>query len=380
MPLAPSKRTGHLGPTIVRKLFDARKPTAINLGLGEPANPVPYELLDAGVARFREKRTGYTLNAGMLDLRERILAWHAFPHIKQTKNVIVTVGAQGATFATLMAIADPGDEIIVMDPSFWSYRVVAEMLGLTVRAVPLVRERGFAIDVDAIAAAIGPRTKAVFLNSPSNPTGRVDSESDLRALVAATEKSGVWIVSDEVYREIYYGDAPPPSVASLTDRAIVVSSLSKTCSMTGFRLGWVLAPDSIATAIAAVNQYNVTSTATIAQYVALEAFTNTEWLSTNRPRFVRQRAAMMAALDRELGVPYHPTEGGFFVFADMSSLGMGSLALAERILTEADVVTVPGIAFGPNGEGFLRISFAESEENIAEGVRRIAAFVKTARG
>lgn len=380
MPLPPSRRTAHLGPSVIRKLFDARRPTSVNLGLGEPANPVPYELLDAGVARFREKRTGYTLNAGMLELREKILAWHAYPHFTHVRNAIVTIGAQEAMFATLLAIADPGDEIIVGDPSFWSYRIAAEMLGMTVRAVPLIRERGFALDVDAIARAVGPRTKAVILNSPSNPTGRVDTVSELQALVAATESSGVWLVSDEVYREIYFGDAPPPSVATLTDRAVVVSSLSKACSMTGFRLGWVLAPDSIATAVAAAHQYNVTSAATISQYVALEAFTHTDWLAMNRPRFTAQRTAMVEALDRDLaGFPYHATDGGFFAFVDMSSLGIDSMTLAQRLLADADVVTVPGIAFGPNSEGFLRLSFTESEQNIARGVRQIADFVQRSR-
>jgi aspartate/methionine/tyrosine aminotransferase len=253
------------------------------------------------------------------------------------------------------------------------------MLGMTVRAVPLVRENGFSLDIDAIKAAITPRTRAIVLNSPSNPTGRVDSEAELRALVAATEASGIWIISDEVYREIYYGDTPPPSVAQFTDRAIVVSSLSKSCSMTGFRMGWILAPDALTTAIAAVNLYNVTSATTIAQFVALEAFTKPEWLGMNRPRFIKQREAMLSALDRELGLPYHKTDGGFFAFVDMSSLGLDSLALAERLLAEADVVTVPGIAFGQNAEGFLRISFVETEDNILEGVRRIGAFIKHGR-
>ncbi len=363
----------------MRRLFDARRPTAVNLGLGEPANPVPNELLDAGVARFREKRPGYTLNAGMLNLREKILAWYALPHMKHPKNVTITVGAQGALVATLMAIADPGDEIIVGDPAFWTYRVVAEMLGMKVIAVPQDRRSGFALDVDAMVAAIGPRTRAIVLNSPSNPTGRVDSEDRLRALVAATEKSGVWIISDEVYREIYYGETKPPSASTFSDRAIVVSSLSKTCSMTGFRLGWVLAPDAITDAIASVHQYNVSCATTISQFVALEAFSNPDWLATNRPRFTKQRSAMLAALDQHLKMPYFPTEGGFFVFLDMSALGIPSLTLAERLLSEADVVTVPGIAFGPGGEGHLRISFAESEENIVEGIRRIAGFVEKAQ-
>jgi aspartate/methionine/tyrosine aminotransferase len=372
----PSRRTALLPPLIARRLFDARRPTSINLGVGDPAEPVSHDLLDAGVARYRSTRQGYTQNSGMVELREKIAKYHAFPYLGESRNVVVTVGATGGFFATLLAVTDPGDEVIVADPSFWIYRTIAGMLGARAVSVPLDRERGMALDVPRIVAAITPRTRAVILNSPSNPTGHVDSEEDVRALVEATESAGIWLISDEIYRELSYLDAPPCSVGDSSARAIVIGALSKSCSMTGFRLGYVLAPDTIVTAIAATHKYNVTSAPTISQCLALEAFENVNHMKSTRHHYVKRRAAMMEALEREVRLPYVRPDGGFFVFLDVRSLRLPSLTLAERLLEEADVVTVPGIAFGESSDGFLRLSFCESEENIVEGVRRLGKWIR----
>jgi aspartate/methionine/tyrosine aminotransferase len=371
--MRPSQRAAAIRPSPIRQLFDARRPTSINLGLGEPGMPVPMELLDKGVARYRAKRVGYTPNAGITELRQLIADRHALPHARAAKNVIVTVGLQEALFATLLAIADPGDEILICDPAFLAYRTVAELLGLTVRAVPLSRESGFALDGAALAAAVGDRTRAILLNSPANPTGRVDSARELRALAEGTEGLGVFLISDEVYGELYYGDRPP-SIGAMSERSIVLGALSKTCSMTGFRLGWVIAPDTVAGAIAAVHQFNVTCAPTISQHLALEAFERPEWLASLRPDFARRREIMLRALE-PLGLPMVPCEGGFFVFLDVSSRSRDSFALARRLLDEADVVTVPGVAFGAGGEGFLRLSFAGNEADLAEGVARLATLL-----
>jgi aminotransferase len=359
-----------MAPSPIRELFNARRPTSINLGLGEPGMPVPMELFDAGVARFRATRPGYTPNAGMDALRARIAAHYRLPHADRAENVIVTVGLQEALFSTLLAIADPGDEIVICDPAFLAYATVAELLGLKVVRVPLSREAHFAVDADRLAAAVGPRTRAVLLNSPDNPTGRVDSEAELRRLVAATEAHGPWLISDEVYGELYYG-ARPASLGTMSERALVLGALSKSCSMTGFRLGWVLAPQPIAKAIAAVHQFNVTCAPTISQCLALEAFEDPRWLSNLRPEFAARRELMLHALE-PLGLPWVPCHGGFFVFLDVSSIGVPSLMLARRLLEEGDVVTVPGSAFGAGGEGFLRLSFAGREEDIGAGVERVA--------
>jgi aspartate/methionine/tyrosine aminotransferase len=371
--MRPSQRAAAIRPSPIRQLFDARRPSSINLGLGEPGMPVPLELLDAGFQRYRARRLGYTPNAGLEELRALIARRHALPQASSAKNVIVTVGLEEALFSTLMAVADPGDEILISDPAFVAYRTVGELVGLTVRAVP--SRPDFSLDVDALAAAVGERTRAILLNSPCNPTGRIDGEAELRALVAATAGSDVLLISDEVYGEIFYG-ARAPSVGQLSERAIVLGALSKTCSMTGFRLGWVIAPDAIAPAIAAVHQFNVTCAPTISQHLALEAFEHPAWLGQLRPEFQRRRDLMMEALD-PIGLPVVPCEGGFFAFVDVSSRFPDSLALSRRILSEVDVITVPGAAFGPAGEGFLRLSFAGQESDIVEGVLRIRRLLQS---
>jgi aspartate/methionine/tyrosine aminotransferase len=375
MARAPSARAAAISPSVIRKLFDARRPSSINLGLGEPHIPVPLELLDAGYARYRAQRPGYTLNAGLPALRERIAAHFRLPFAGAASQVVVTVGLQEALFATLLAVGDPGDDVVLLDPTFLAYRTVAELLGLNVVRAPLRRDRGFGLDPDAIAAAIGPRTCAVVLNSPSNPTGRIDREDELRAVVQATEKHGVWLISDEVYGECW-ASRPPTSVGTLTERAIVLGALSKSCAMTGFRLGWAIAPAALAGAIAATHQFNVTCAPTISQHLALEVFEHPEWLGTLRNQLAAGRRAMTRAIDAELGLPYLPPEGGFFVFLDVSSCGEPSLTLAERLLADGDVVTVPGSAFGANGEGWLRLSYAADAERIEEGVRRIRSVLR----
>ncbi len=379
--LQPSRRAASIAPSMIRKLFNARRPTSINLGLGEPGLSIPLELFDAGVARYRASRQGYTVNAGLVPLRDRIAAHYAYPHVTEAKNVIVTVGLQEALFATLLAIADPGDEVILPEPSFPAYRTVAELVGLTVVSAPRRRDRDFELDVDAVAAAITPRTRAIILNSPSNPTGKIDGEASLRALVAATQQSGVWLISDEIYREFYFDGSPPPSLGYLSDRAIVLGALSKACSFTGFRLGYAMVPDRIAGAVAMVHQFNVTSAPTISQFLALEVFENPHWLASLRPHFAAQRTAMVAAVRSEIRMPYVPPDGGMFVLLDISSLGIPSLSLAERVLENADVITVPGIAFGACCEGFLRLSYGATEHvsDVVEGMRRIGAYFATIR-
>jgi aspartate/methionine/tyrosine aminotransferase len=374
MRLSPSKRSAAMQPSPVRVLFDKRKATSINLGLGEPSMPVPMEVLERGYQRYREARPGYSLNAGHPELRERLFEYHPCPHIASPRNIIVTVGATGGLFATLLCVGDPGDEILVGDPSFFLYRRIIEMLGMRAIPVPSNADNGFSLDPERVVHAITPRTRGIILNSPNNPTGNIDSQASLRALVDVTDRSGIWLISDEIYREHYYGDSPPASVGDLSDRAIVIGALSKSWSMTGFRIGYVLAPDPLVTPIAQAHQYNVTCAPTISQFVAIAALQNREWLVRSRAQFAAQRDAMFSALALppfQLAFPATPASGGFFTMLDTRSLRMGSFELADLLLSEGDVVTVPGAAFGDNAEGFLRLSFCETPANVTEGVRRI---------
>ena len=366
---------------MIRKLFEASRPSTVNLGFAEPAPRIPPALLEAGIARFRESKVGYPPNAGIVPLRQKIVEYYRFPHARDPKNVVVTVGLQEALFAALIAVADPGDQLLVVDPAFPAYRTVGELVGLEVVSVPRDPSRGFALDPDAVRAAIGKRTRAVILNSPSNPTGRVDREDELRALVKVTEDAGLWLISDEIYAELY-PDARPASLGALTERAVILGALSKTCSMTGMRLGYAIIPDVLVRALAAVHQFNVTCAPSLSQFVALEAFEKTEWLAVNRPFFRKQRAAMIAALDAKLPKPYAPPEAGMYVFVDTRSIPMPSQALAEELLEKADVLTIPGSAFGLGGEGWLRLAYGTmmDESGMAEGISRIAAHFRSRFG
>lgn len=376
MRLPPSRRAGQIPPSTLRRLFDGRRPTSINLGLGEPAEPVTAELFDRGLARWRGTPGGYTLNAGILDLRERIAAYRGLPHAPSGANAVVTAGSTGGLFASLLAATDPGDEVLILEPAYPNYASTAEMLGLAVRRVPRDAELGFALDADRIATALTPRSRAVIVNSPSNPTGRVDSRAELAALVAVTEAAGLWLISDEVYRDIHFTPEPPASLGELTDRAIVIGGLSKSCAMTGFRLGYVLADHRIAPAVAAAHRLNVICAPSLSQQLALEAFAAPDrWLHHYLARHRQRRAALLAAIDDQLGLAYVRPEGGLFLFVDVGVAGMPSMELAERLLEEADVVTIPGSAFGAGGEGYLRLAFTVPESEIAEGVGRIAAFL-----
>jgi aspartate/methionine/tyrosine aminotransferase len=335
------------------------------------------ELFDAGVERYRTNRPGYTANSGLVELRDRIREYYRFAHVRDANNVIITVGLQEGLISTLFAITDPGDEIVLPEPYFPGYRSIAALLGLQLTTVPTSPDQHFSLDVERIASAITSRTRAIVLCHPNNPTGRIYEEASLRALVDQTASLGVWIVSDEVYGECYYGSTPPVSLGKLSDRAIVLSSLSKSCSMTGFRLGYVLAPSTIAPAIATVHQFNVTCAPTISQYLALVVFEQPKWFGVLRNIYMGQRQAMIDAVASELKMPFIPPEGGMFLFLDTRSVGMSSTELAEQLLTKADVITVPGSAFGDVGEGFLRVSFARETSELVEGIRRIGEFLRS---
>jgi aminotransferase len=360
----------------MRELFDARRATSINLGWGEATVPTDPELLDAGFAEYRRHVGGYTVNAGLPELRQAIAQYRALPHADSAAHIVVATAATGALFATLLAVGDPGDEVVILDPTFFNHKRVIELVGMVPRRVPRLAERGWAIDTDALTAAITSRTRALVLCSPDNPSGRIDPVAELETVVAITAEAGLWLVSDEVGRELHFTKSPPPSLGQLSDRAIVIGSLSKSCSMAGFRVGYVAAPTAIVGAITAAHAVNVVCAPTVSQYVALAAMRDwRRWLYANIAVYRRRRDHLVAAVEQRLGLPLFPPDAGMTTMVDFRSTGLGSIELARRLLVEADVVTAPGVAFGPGGEGYLRLTHAIAEAEIDEGVGRIAAFL-----
>ncbi|MGH9457916.1 MAG: pyridoxal phosphate-dependent aminotransferase [Thermoanaerobaculia bacterium] len=359
----------------IRRIQALATPLTINLGLGEP-NIEPDAWL-RGLARdaAAEGSWRYSMNAGLPELRERIAEEEA-PHYDPASEICVTAGTEEGLHAVFQAYLQPGDEVLVPDPGFLSYPVLAGIAGATPVPYALDPETWDA-GLEPLRAAWSERTRAIVVNSPSNPTGGVLPEATVRAIVDLAAERDALVVSDEVYREIYY-EAAPPSFAGRGGHVIVVSGMSKSHGMTGLRLGWVLASADVMAAIVTAHQYIATCASTFAQELALRILAapeaNAEWLSRVRAQFAGQRRAAVDAAARELDVDLAPPAGAFYLFVPVPLCG--TEALARALAGDAGVLTIPGSAFGRGGEGFLRISFAADEETIARGIERIGRHLR----
>lgn len=370
MTLRAGRRMDGIERTLIRQVFDAAPPHAINLGLGQPDLPSPASVCLAGVGGIAAGRTGYGPTAGETDLRAAIAERYR-PFASGPESVLVTIGSQEALFACCLTLLDPGDEVLYPDPGYPAYAVVARLVGAVGVPYPLRADRGFRLDPDDVASRLTERTRLAIVCSPSNPTGAIQPRDELARLTASLESHGVAWLSDEIYSGFSY-EGPCPSPCELSREGIVISGLSKDMSMTGWRVGWVVGPPEIVARIIAAHQYLVTCASTVSQRAALAAF-GAEG-ERERRRFLElfrgRRSLMVESLAKIEGVRFRPPDGAFYVFADVSRFG-SSLPLAQRILERRNVITIPGIAFGPRGEGFLRLSYAASAEHIVEGVRRI---------
>jgi len=370
--IAAARRMRHVRRTLIRRIFDEAPPDAINLGLGQPDLPTPATVALAGIAAIVEGRTGYTSTAGDRELREAIAADYR-SMVEDAAGVLVTVGSQQALFAACLAMLDPGDELLYPDPGYPAYAVIARLLGARGVAYPLRAGRGFGVDPDAVERCLTRRTRAVILCTPSNPTGACIAPGDLRALTALLGDRGIPWLSDEIYADFTY-DAPFVSPAEFApEGGLVISGLSKALSMTGWRVGWVVGSPDIVARIVAAHQYVVSCAPTPSQRAALAAFAPAGRAARLRyvERVRARRAVMAEELRRIPGVRFALPDGAFYFFVDVREHG-SSLDLARRILERRRVITIPGEAFGENGGGFLRISFAADEAQIVAGLRRIA--------
>lgn len=372
-------RVNRLPRHSARRLFFGRRPTSINLGFGDPGLTDP-ELVTAGYERFQRSPMSYAPSAGIPELRQQIADYHGFPHARGPDNVLVTAGGSAAMTMVFMTIGEPGDEILICEPEYWNYRVTPELLELQVRSADKRRDRGFALDPDAIRAAITPRTRAIAITTPGNPTGVAMSRQELEAVVEATRGTDIWLISDEIYRDLYYGDEPPVSLGSLSERAIVISGFSKNASLAGFRVCHVVAPDAIAEQLVRIHQHTMSCAPAFSQYLALEALEDLSWIERNRQRLAARREVLLEELKQHVDLPFAGAEGGLYLMLDARSYTQDTLRFCERMLEEADVVVVPGRLFGEAGEGFLRLCFTEPPDAIREGVRRLAWFLDQQRG
>lgn len=355
----------------IRALNARKKATSIDLGLGQPtlhAEIGPFETATAWVA---EHGCGYSLTLGDLELRERIAAQYAYPGLSSPENVCVTTGSQEALYVTLKALLDPArDELLIVEPSFLVYGKIARVEGIVTRTVGLDPAAGFEYDPELILAALGPRTRAIVICSPCNPTGRSISRAAVERLSRALgERPGppVWVLHDEIYRELSYTDEAG-SFGLHYPYTISINSLSKSNALTGLRLGWVLAPREALAEISKMHGWATSCASTFAQRVAIDVFARGA-LGEHRAWYANQREGALAYA-REFGLDAVRPDGGFYLFV---RVGGDSQAFAERLLTERDVVTIPGAIFGESGEGWLRTSFVGPLVRVREGLHRIHA-------
>jgi len=367
----PARRLRGIRKSMIRQVFDRARPGSINLGLGEPDLPTPDVVRREAARAAVEEQNGYTTHAGLPALRERVAA--GYPQMSLTADdVVVTAGSQEALYLALLTVVDEGDDVLIPDPGFVAYPTIIRMAGGNPVAYRLPAAGGFAFDAAEFRRALTPRTKAVVCISPSNPTGRVLAREDLAAMAAALEGTGAFLVSDEIYRDLYYGAGRPASPSEFyPGRTLVVGGLSKSMSMTGWRLGWLCGHAAAVRSALVLHGYVTTCASTLSQKAALAAWTEEaeEARAGFRRTFRERRDFLVGRLASVLGLSAVAPDGAFYTMVDVRAHGP-SMEVAERLL-EHGVVTVPGAAFGAEGEGYLRVSFCADLPVLAEGVRRM---------
>ncbi|HSP13729.1 MAG TPA: pyridoxal phosphate-dependent aminotransferase [Thermoanaerobaculia bacterium] len=364
--MRPASRMEGIELSLIRQINALATPLSVNLGIGEP-NIEPDETLREMARRATGVSWRYSPNAGHLSLRKRIA--EGTRHDPKSE-VCVTAGTEEALYAIFQAYVNPGDEVLVPNPGFISYSAIARLCGAKAVAYDLERP-GWTLDPKKLP--FSKKTKLIVVNSPSNPLGAVIDDATLTDIAGR----GVLVVSDEVYREIWY-DAPPPSMLGRSPNVIVVNGMSKSHSMTGLRLGWILAREEIMKPVVTAHQYIATCASVFSQALAEmilgDAAWNASWLENLRAQFRRQREAALHSIEHELGAKIPPPPGAFYAFVPVPT--RETVALAKTLASDAAVLVIPGVAFGSLGEGFVRISYAAPLDQIGSGIERMGRFLR----
>lgn len=378
-----SKTVEALKPSGIRRFFDLANTMegVISLGVGEPDFSTPWHVCEEAIQSMADGRTHYTANKGLLELREEIAKFHS-EHYNQNYDpkteILVTVGGSEAIDLSMRALLNPGDEVIVMDPNYVAYEPAIRLAGGVCVPIVLTRENEFKLKADDLKKAITDKTKAMIINYPSNPTGGVMTEADYREILPIIQESGIYVVSDEIYAELSFDQA----FASLSqfeevrDQILVINGFSKAYAMTGWRLGYILANPTITKALTKIHQYVIMSASTPAQYAAIEALRNGyDDVILMREEYLNRRNLLVNSLNR-MGLNTPMPHGTFYVFADIRPYGLSSEKFCNELLNQEKVACVPGDAFGPHGQGFIRISYAYSLNHIKEACVRIEHFLQ----
>ncbi|MBR3252161.1 MAG: aminotransferase class I/II-fold pyridoxal phosphate-dependent enzyme [Erysipelotrichaceae bacterium] len=373
----------NLKPSGIRKFFDiaATRKGVISLGVGEPDFITPWHIREAAINAIDKGRTFYTGNKGLLELRSGICDYYRRRFdvsYNPEDNVIVTVGGSEAIDIVLRTIVKPGDEVILPTPAYVAYAAIIEMAGARVVEVNLTEEDEFKPTPEALAKAISEKTKAVILNFPGNPTGGIMDYDDYKKIVPLIKKHGIYAVTDEIYAELTY-EGKHCSIAAfeeIKDKVIVINGFSKAYSMTGYRIGYILAHKELINMINKIHQYTIMCTPTSSQYAAIEAVKNGDNdIEEMFISFKQRRNYIVNELNR-IGLKTHMPKGAFYVFPSIKCTGLSSEAFCEKLLDEQNLALVPGNAFGDAGEGYVRISYAYSMEEIKQAISKLEEFLK----
>lgn len=377
-----SGKVKSLRPSGIRKFFDLLEnmPDAISLGIGEPDYQTPWHIRDAGIYSLEKGFTKYTPNAGMMALRTEISKYmlRRFGLVYDpAKQIIVTVGGSEGIDLALRVLVDRGDEVIIPSPSFVCYEPLTVMAGGTPVLVETKQEDDFKLTPELLRAAITPRTKVLVLPYPCNPTGGIMEKADLEAIAEVLKDTNIAVISDEIYAELTYGGkhVSPATIPALYDRTIVVNGFSKAYSMTGWRLGYLCAPPEAITQLVKLHQFGIMSAPTTSQYAAIEALKEGDRdIEAMRADYDRRRRFLVHGL-REAGLECYEPKGAFYVFPCIKSTGMTSDEFCEKFLLAERVAAIPGSAFGPGGEGFVRMCYATSMDDLNEALVRLKRFL-----
>lgn len=378
-----SQRVRSVPPSGIRRFFDiaATMDDVISLGIGEPDFVTPSPVLQAGIHSLQQGETHYTSNSGILELRQALAQYLERLYglaYDPNDNLLITVGVSEAMYLALTATINPGDEVIIPEPCFVSYAPEVVFAGGTPVVVETRVEEDFQVTGAVVEAAITPKTKAILIGYPNNPTGAVMTRERLAEIAAVAAKHDLLVISDEIYDRLVYGveHVNFATLPGMKDRTIVLGGLSKSHAMTGWRLGWAAAPDELLQAMRKIHQYTIMSAPTTAQYAAIEALTNgEEHVEQMRAEYNRRRILLVNGLN-ELGLATFEPKGAFYAFPSVAASGMDEATFAEKLIQEQQVAVVPGSAFGGSGTGFVRACYATSYELLEEALERMYKFMQ----
>ena len=371
-------------PSGIRKFFDIASEIegCISLGVGEPDFDTPWHIREAAIQSLKEGKTYYTSNAGLKELRIEICKWlkdHYSLDYRWEDEVIVTTGASEAVDLAFRSIINPGDEVIVPTPCYVSYEPSVILCDGIVKTIQLKNENQFRLTPQELEEAITPKTKAIILNYPNNPTGGVMSKEDLEAIAKVIIKHDLFVISDEIYSELSYGDKKHFSIGAIDgmkERSFIINGFSKAYSMTGWRLGYICGPKEVVQQMYKIHQYAIMAAQTTSQFAGIEALKNGDRDVQKMRNTYDERRKFLLKRFEKIGLPCFTPLGAFYAFPDIRKFGMSSEEFCLKLLEQEKVVVVPGNAFGEAGEGFIRISYAYSIKDLSKALDRIEKFIK----